>query len=195
MAFFSARRERPAAAERPPLRDRDLDALSDRELEALLFDGEPPEQEEKEGSWLSSGKAWKIAAFAAVMILAVSKGKLIGQVALFLAFFYFVQKGSLCKNVSLPSFSTPSSHAPPGSDATLTRSATDRKLLGVCGGVADYFEVDATLVRFGFILGLLVSGGAPVGLVYLVLAYLMPDAPVAARPSTREERLRIIRES
>lgn len=189
MAFFSARRERPAAAERPPLRDRDLDALSDRELEALLFDGEPPEQEEKEGSWLSSGKAWKIAAFAAVMILAVSKGKLIGQVALFLAFFYFVQKGSLCKNVSLPSFFTP------GSDATLTRSATDRKLLGVCGGVADYFEVDATLVRFGFILGLLVSGGAPVGLVYLVLAYLMPDAPVAARPSTREERLRIIRES
>ena len=190
MAFFS-RRDRSASTvdEHPPLRDRDLDALSDRELEALLFDGEPPEeQKDEERSWFSR-HAWKIVAFAAMMVLAGSKGRLVGQVALFLAFFYFIQKGCSFENLSWPSSSSASR------DAALTRSATDRKLMGVCGGIAEYFDVDATLVRFGFILGLLASGGAPVALAYLAAAYLMPQPAPAARSSTREERMRIIRES
>ena len=195
MAFFS-RRDRSASTvdEHPPLRDRDLDALSDRELEALLFDGEPPEeQRDEERSWFSR-HAWKIVAFAAMMVLAGSKGRLVGQVALFLAFFYFIQKGCSFENLSWPSSSSPSSSSA-SRNAALTRSATDRKLMGGCGGIAEYFDVDATLVRFGFILGLLASGGAPVALAYLTAAYLMPQPAPAARSSTREERMRIIRES
>lgn len=47
-------------------------------------------------------------------------------------------------------------------------STTDKKLAGVCGGIADYMNLDATLVRAAFILLTLFTGG--VGLVaYLVL--------------------------
>ena len=46
-------------------------------------------------------------------------------------------------------------------------STTDKKLAGVCGGIADYMNLDATLVRAAFILLSLFTG---VGLVaYLVL--------------------------
>ena len=46
-------------------------------------------------------------------------------------------------------------------------STTDKKLAGVCGGIADYMNIDATLVRAAFILVALFTG---VGLIaYLVL--------------------------
>ena len=46
-------------------------------------------------------------------------------------------------------------------------STTDKKLAGVCGGIADYMNLDATLVRVAFILIALFTG---VGLIaYLVL--------------------------
>lgn len=46
-------------------------------------------------------------------------------------------------------------------------STTDKKLAGVCGGIADYMNLDATLVRAAFILLTLFTG---VGLIaYLVL--------------------------
>ena len=53
----------------------------------------------------------------------------------------------------------------------LERSRANRVIAGVCGGIADYFEVDATLVRVGMvILGL---GGLGV-LIYIVLLIVMP---------------------
>jgi len=53
----------------------------------------------------------------------------------------------------------------------LERSRTDRVIAGVCGGIAEYFEVDATLVRVGMvILGL---GGLGI-LIYIVLLIVMP---------------------
>lgn len=48
----------------------------------------------------------------------------------------------------------------------LVRSRTDRMLGGVCGGVAEYLGVDATLVR------ILVVVGTVLGLGSLVLAYI-----------------------
>lgn len=46
-------------------------------------------------------------------------------------------------------------------------STTDKKLAGVCGGIADYMNLDATLVRAAFVLVALFTG---VGLIaYLVL--------------------------
>ncbi len=47
-------------------------------------------------------------------------------------------------------------------------------LLGVCGGLAEYFDVDATLIRVLFAVGAL-AGGSTV-LAYIVLAVVMPSA-------------------
>ena len=60
----------------------------------------------------------------------------------------------------------------------LVRSANDAKVAGVCGGVADYFGVDSTLVRVGWIV-LSVMPGAVVGglLVYLAAWFIVPKAP------------------
>ena len=55
----------------------------------------------------------------------------------------------------------------------LCRSQTDRKLAGICGGLAEYFNVDVTLVRKIFVV-LAVCGGA--GLVlYQAMWILVPD--------------------
>jgi phage shock protein C len=60
----------------------------------------------------------------------------------------------------------------------LYRSRTDRKLAGVCGGLAQYFNLDATLIRVLFIV-LAVLGGS--GLVlYLAMWIIVPNEPQAA---------------
>jgi phage shock protein C len=57
----------------------------------------------------------------------------------------------------------------------LYRSVTDRKIAGVCGGLGEYFNVDSTLVRLGFILLGLLTG---IGLIaYIVCAIVVPEAP------------------
>jgi phage shock protein C len=57
----------------------------------------------------------------------------------------------------------------------LYRSKTDRKLAGVCGGLARYFNIDATLIRVLFIL-LAVLGGS--GLVlYVAMWIIVPKEP------------------
>ena len=53
---------------------------------------------------------------------------------------------------------------------------TDRKIAGVCGGVAEYFNVDATIVRVGFFL-LLLPGGLPGFLPYVILWFVLPAKP------------------
>ena len=63
------------------------------------------------------------------------------------------------------------------SDGTkkLHRSKDDRWLAGVCGGIAEYFNIDGTLVRVLFILfGFAVGGGI---LIYVILWIIMPEAP------------------
>ncbi len=56
-------------------------------------------------------------------------------------------------------------------------SATDRKIAGVCGGLARYFDTDATFVRLIFVvLGLLGGGGV---IVYLLGWMIMPAASSA----------------
>lgn len=46
------------------------------------------------------------------------------------------------------------------------------KILGVCAGLADYLDVDVTIIRIAFVFGVLFAG---VGLIpYLILALIMP---------------------
>jgi phage shock protein PspC (stress-responsive transcriptional regulator) len=57
--------------------------------------------------------------------------------------------------------------------ARLERSLTNKVVAGVCGGIAEYLQVDATLVRVFFVVGTIVTGG--LGLLgYVVLVVLMP---------------------
>lgn len=54
-------------------------------------------------------------------------------------------------------------------------STTDKKIGGVCGGIAEYFEVDSLLVRVLFLVTILELG---VGLLaYLILWLLAPKRP------------------
>lgn len=71
----------------------------------------------------------------------------------------------------------------------LTRSRTNSKLFGVCGGIAEYLNLDPTLVRIAFVVGVIGSGG-PFVLGYFGLAFIMPKES----PLTPEERLSIIRD-
>ncbi len=56
------------------------------------------------------------------------------------------------------------------------RSKRDRKVAGVCGGIAEYLGVDPTAVRLGWVLMTLFPATLPVGLVGYLLAWLiMPE--------------------
>ena len=56
----------------------------------------------------------------------------------------------------------------------LTRSQNDRKLLGVCGGLAAFFGIDATWIGLVWAFGTLCSVG--LGLVaYFVAAIIIPE--------------------
>lgn len=57
----------------------------------------------------------------------------------------------------------------------LYRSRTDRKLAGVCGGLAQYFNTDATLIRVLFVV-LAVLGGSGF-LIYLAMWVIVPNEP------------------
>ena len=55
----------------------------------------------------------------------------------------------------------------------LTRSKTDKKLFGVCGGFAKYLDVDPTILRIIWLVLVLLGGGGI--LLYLICALLMPE--------------------
>lgn len=57
----------------------------------------------------------------------------------------------------------------------LYRSRTDRKLCGVCGGIAEYLNVDPTIVRLVCVL-LCIAGTAGLW-AYIICALVIPEAP------------------
>jgi phage shock protein C len=70
------------------------------------------------------------------------------------------------------------------------RRSHDRKIAGVAAGVADYLDLDPTLVRLGFVVVALLGLGSAV-IVYVALWLIMPEAgaepagPVAPRPQSK----------
>jgi len=62
----------------------------------------------------------------------------------------------------------------PGSQRRLTRSITDRKLFGVCGGLGDYFAIDPTIIRVLFILFTIMSFGFGI-VLYIIMLLIMPE--------------------
>lgn len=71
----------------------------------------------------------------------------------------------------------------------LTRS-TDKMLAGVCSGIAEYFDVDTTLVRVCYAALSIFTTGFPGLLLYLLLMLIMPASPQASAPSSNSQKSR-----
>src|SRR5947208_6250094 len=63
----------------------------------------------------------------------------------------------------------------PGARKRLMRSSTDKKIAGVCAGLADYFDLDVTIIRIVWILAVLCAGTGI--LVYVILWIALPLGP------------------
>lgn len=77
----------------------------------------------------------------------------------------------------------------------LHRSKNDKIFAGVCGGLAEYFEIDATIIRLLFIL-IVAFGGSGI-LIYLLLWLVMPksqDEPAVINEQRVKEFAQEIRE-
>ena len=59
----------------------------------------------------------------------------------------------------------------------LYRSRTNRWLFGVCGGIAEFFGIDPTVVRLVFVVGALLGFGSFI-LIYLVMFFVVPEEPL-----------------
>ena len=75
----------------------------------------------------------------------------------------------------------------PPAGRQLRRSVSDAKLAGVCGGIAEYLQVDSTIVRLAWAILSIVPGAIVLGvLAYLVAWLIMPRAdapPLQTAPS------------
>jgi phage shock protein C len=56
----------------------------------------------------------------------------------------------------------------------LKRSKKEKMIAGVCGGLAEYFEMDPTIVRILYVVASIVSVAFPGILVYIILWFIMP---------------------
>ena len=53
----------------------------------------------------------------------------------------------------------------------------DKKIAGVCSGIAEYFDIDPTIVRILWVLFVL-AGGSGI-LIYIIMAFIVPEKPAS----------------
>ena len=56
----------------------------------------------------------------------------------------------------------------------LARSSRHKMIAGVCGGLAEYFDLDPTVVRVAYVLISIISVAFPGILAYIILMFVMP---------------------
>jgi phage shock protein C len=83
---------------------------------------------------------------------------------------------------------------PPPGERLLRRSASDKVLAGVCGGLGRYLGVDPILLRVAVVVLTLANG---IGVIAYVIAWIVipeerPGQPVAAAPAPRQETSRLV---
>ena len=59
-------------------------------------------------------------------------------------------------------------------------SQTEKKIAGVCGGVAEYMEVDPTIVRLAAVIIAVVTGFFPMLIGYVIAWMIVPKGPAQA---------------
>jgi phage shock protein PspC (stress-responsive transcriptional regulator) len=107
---------------------------------------------------------------AAWLVFSIVPGAIIGGVLAYLAAWLLI-----------PEATEPAS-APHG--RRLTRSATNRKVAGICGGLAEYFGVDATAIRLVWVILSILCGAVIGGVIAYALAWLIiPQRPRPAEAS------------
>lgn len=67
----------------------------------------------------------------------------------------------------------------------LYRSRSDRKIAGICGGIAEYFAVDSTLVRLLAVFSIFLSGAGII--IYLISWLVIPLKNEELKPKEKEE--------
>ena len=65
-------------------------------------------------------------------------------------------------------------------------SRNENKIAGVCGGLADYFDVDVTLIRLAFVLFSLLGG--PGLLLYIALWIVLDEEPEHVQAYVAKEK-------
>jgi phage shock protein C len=71
----------------------------------------------------------------------------------------------------------------PSTGRRLYRSVSDRKLAGVCGGIAEYFKVDATVIRIAVVVLTVYPGAIIGGVIAYAIAWLVIPQPRLNPPS------------
>ena len=74
----------------------------------------------------------------------------------------------------------------------LTRSATDRKIAGVCGGLGEYFNVDPIIFRIAFFFALCMGGTGFI--LYIVMVLVVPEKQKSFQHNSRPNDEIIIEE-
>jgi phage shock protein PspC (stress-responsive transcriptional regulator) len=100
---------------------------------------------------------------AAWVVFSIVPGAIIGGVIAYLAAWLVIPEA------------TEPAAAPHG--RRLTRSATDKKIAGVCGGIAEYFDVDATPVRLLWVILSVLCGAVVGGVIAYLIAWLIIPRP------------------
>ncbi len=59
----------------------------------------------------------------------------------------------------------------------LTRSVTNRMIAGICAGIGEYSNIDPTVIRLIAVLLLFLTGPGVV-IAYIIMAIIIPEAPV-----------------
>jgi len=62
----------------------------------------------------------------------------------------------------------------------LYRSVDDRMIAGICAGIADYFDVDPTLIRLLFVFGFFATGSV-LFWAYVIMMIIVPEYVTAAQ--------------
>ena len=168
----------------------DLEEVSDADLDTLSFEDESdaPGVSLQTLSGLSlivAGLVYLLTEISASTVSALLSPDtilpwLLGTAVLLVGIALLSMNASTDSEPEMPSMPpTPESPSAdsPSPTRRLMRSRSDRKLFGVCGGLAAYLDLDPTLVRVGFVLGSVVFG--PLILIYFGLAFAIPKEPAS----------------
>ncbi len=109
------------------------------------------------------------------VVLSIVPGGFIGGVVAYLAAWVLVPEATEPARADSPA-------------RRLTRSLDDRKMAGVCGGIAEYLQIDSTIVRLAWIVLTVVPGAIVLGVAAYVIAwFVMPMRQRATlNPATPE---------
>ena len=209
-------RQAPSAHEASSFEDfedqLDLDALSEEELEELLF--EEDQQEAKKGlfnlptvaglSMIVVGMVYLFQQLGVGFLGGLNLGALVamlpwlaGILIILLGFGVLSwrpkkkKRKTVRKEIKKPSGEkvVVESKSSRSTKKRLRRSR-DKKIAGVCAGLAEYFNIDPTLVRIAFVIGTIIGQGTFL-IAYLVLAFIMSKPEPLAK---REDRIVITKD-